>query len=58
MQGGFGLGLNIVQNICNKNDVDIDIESYENQGSRFTYVFKLDHQKWLDKVENEQKGLT
>ncbi len=58
VQGGFGLGLNIVQNICNKNDVDIDIESYENQGSRFTYVFKLDHQKWLDKVENEQKALT
>lgn len=53
VQGGFGLGLNIVQNICNKNDVDIDIESYENQGSRFTYIFKLDHQKLLDKVESE-----
>ncbi|MCD8478295.1 MAG: HAMP domain-containing histidine kinase [Sulfurospirillum sp.] len=39
VQGGFGLGLNIVHNICNKNDIDIEIESYENRGSRFTYIF-------------------
>jgi len=54
VQGGFGLGLNIVQNICNKNDIDIDIESYENEGSRFTYIFKLDKKKLLDSVEKEQ----
>jgi signal transduction histidine kinase len=56
VQGGFGLGLNIVQKICNKNDIDIDIESYENKGSRFTYIFKLDRQKLLDKVEGESKA--
>ncbi|WP_263832184.1 sensor histidine kinase [Sulfurospirillum oryzae] len=53
VQGGFGLGLNIVQNICNKNDIDIEIESYENKGSRFTYIFKLDKKKLLDTVDNE-----
>lgn len=55
VQGGFGLGLNIVQNICNKNDIDIDIESYEDKGSRFTYIFKLDKKKLLDNVENDQE---
>jgi len=53
VQGGFGLGLNIVQNICNKNDVDINIESYENKGSCFTYIFKLDKKKLLDSVDDE-----
>jgi len=57
VQGGFGLGLNIVQNICNKNDIDINIESYENKGSCFTYVFKLDKKKLLDHVDDaEIKG--
>lgn len=55
VQGGFGLGLNIVQNICNKNDIDIDIESYEDKGSRFTYIFKLDKKKLLDNVENDHE---
>jgi len=53
VQGGFGLGLNIVQNICNKNDIDINIESYENRGSCFTYIFKLDKKKLLDSVDDE-----
>ena len=53
VQGGFGLGLNIVQNICNKNDIDISIESYENRGSCFTYIFKLDKKKLLDSVDDE-----
>jgi len=53
VQGGFGLGLNIVQNICNKNDIDISIESYENRGSCFTYIFKLDKKKLLDRVDDE-----
>ncbi|WP_228448062.1 sensor histidine kinase [Sulfurospirillum diekertiae] len=57
VQGGFGLGLNIVQNICNKNDIDINIESYENKGSCFTYIFKLDKKKLLDGVDDaEIKG--
>ena len=51
VQGGFGLGLNIVQNICNKNDIDIDLASYENKGSCFSYSFNLDKKKLLDKVE-------
>ncbi len=59
VQGGFGLGLNIVHNICNKNDIDIEIESYENKGSRFTYIFKRDKKKLLDFVEaDEKKGLS
>jgi len=52
VQGGFGLGLNIVQNICNKNDIDISIESYENKGSCFTYIFRLDKKKLLDSVDD------
>lgn len=58
VQGGFGLGLNIVKNICNKNDIDIDIKSMENKGSTFYYTFKLDKKKLLDRVETEkEKGL-
>ena len=53
VQGGFGLGLNIVQNICNKNDIDINIESYENKGSCFTYIFRLDKKKLLDSVDDD-----
>ena len=52
-QGGFGLGLNIVQNICNENDIELKIESYENQGSLFSYQFNLDKKKILDMVERE-----
>ena len=51
VQGGFGLGLNIVQNICNKNDVDFAIKSAENKGSTFIYTFKLDKKKLLDSVD-------
>lgn len=59
VQGGFGLGLNIVHNICNKNDIDIEIESYENRGSRFTYIFQRDKKKLLDSVDtDEKKGLS
>lgn len=38
IQGGFGLGLNIVQKICNKNDVDLEVHSQENKGSTFFYT--------------------
>lgn len=51
IQGGFGLGLNIVQNICNKNDVDLEVRSLENKGSTFLYQFHLDKKKWLDRVD-------
>ncbi len=51
VQGGFGLGLNIVQNICNKNDVDLEVRSLENKGSTFLYQFHLDKKKWLDRVD-------
>ena len=37
--GGFGIGLSIVKNICNKNAIKIDVESEVNQGSKFTYIF-------------------
>jgi signal transduction histidine kinase len=53
-QGGFGLGLNIVQNICNKYDIEIYIESKESKGSTFGYKIKLDKKKFLDKVEENE----
>jgi len=54
IQGGFGLGLNIVQNICNQNDVFLEVRSLENKGSTFLYQFHLDKKKWLDKVDGEK----
>jgi signal transduction histidine kinase len=41
IQGGFGIGLNIVQNVCKKNDIEIDVKSVKNYGTTFTYTFKL-----------------
>ena len=38
-RGGFGLGLNIVEDICNVNDVDIQVTSVSNVTS-FIYTFK------------------
>jgi len=37
--GGFGIGLNIVQTICKKYDLKIDLDSQENKGSTFTVYF-------------------
>ena len=37
--GGFGIGLNIVQTICKKYDLKIDLQSQENKGSTFTVYF-------------------
>ncbi|HIP11500.1 MAG TPA: HAMP domain-containing histidine kinase [Arcobacter sp.] len=37
--GGFGIGLNIVQTICKKYDLKIELESIENEGSTFTVYF-------------------
>jgi len=35
---GLGLGLNIVKNICNRNNIQIKLES-NSKGSSFTYIF-------------------
>lgn len=37
--GGFGLGLNIVKNICEKYSIKFDVKSKINQGSTFTFKF-------------------
>jgi len=39
IQGGFGIGLNIVKNICDKNHIQIDIKTKLNSGTNFTYIF-------------------
>lgn len=41
--GGFGIGLNIVKNICEKNGIKIEIESKigENSGTVFKYKFTI-----------------
>jgi len=38
-RGGFGIGLNIVKNICDKENVDISVQS-ENKKIKFKYSFK------------------
>ncbi|MDD3466073.1 MAG: HAMP domain-containing sensor histidine kinase [Campylobacterales bacterium] len=40
-KGGFGLGLNIVKNICDDDDIEVSVKSVVNKGSSFKYVFKL-----------------
>ena len=39
ISGGFGIGLSIVKNICDKNGVKIELESTLKKGSSFTFVF-------------------
>ena len=39
-QGGFGIGLNIVQNICLKYDIKYNIHSKLKEGTTFTFTFK------------------
>jgi len=39
--GGFGIGLNIVKNICVKNKIEIKVDSQINKGSTFSYFIKL-----------------
>ena len=41
VQGGFGLGLNIVSEICKKNDIAYDVKSVPGEGSTFFYTFKI-----------------
>lgn len=37
--GGFGIGLNIVQNICHNYNIKIEVQSELNKGSSFTFLF-------------------
>lgn len=37
IKGGFGIGLNIVKNICHKNQIKIKVESALKKGTKFTY---------------------
>ncbi|MDR1460221.1 MAG: HAMP domain-containing histidine kinase [Campylobacteraceae bacterium] len=41
IEKGFGLGLNIVWNICKENGIRIDVKSAKNKGSIFTYTFNI-----------------
>ena len=40
ISGGFGIGLSIVKHICDKNGVEIEVESQINRGSKFVFIFK------------------
>ncbi|RXJ59987.1 sensor histidine kinase [Candidatus Marinarcus aquaticus] len=39
IKGGFGIGLNIVKNICEENNILIDVDSSEELGTSFQYNF-------------------
>ena len=39
IKGGFGIGLNIVKNICKENDIKIELKSELKKGSTFSYYF-------------------
>ena len=39
-QGGFGIGLSIVQNICLKYNIKFDVQSQFKIGTTFTFLFK------------------
>lgn len=38
--GGFGIGLNIVQTLCVKYKIKIEVQSELNKGTKFTLIFK------------------
>ncbi|MFY9074959.1 two-component sensor histidine kinase [Malaciobacter mytili] len=40
VQGGFGIGLNIVYTICNEYDIKVDVDSKEKEGTTFILTFK------------------
>ena len=37
--GGFGIGLNIVQNICDEYEIKVNVQSKLKEGSTFTFTF-------------------
>jgi len=45
VKGGFGIGLSIVKYICDKNNIEIEVDSKRHHGSTFSYVFTPIHQK-------------
>ncbi len=40
ISGGFGIGLNIVKKICDKNSVKVEVKSEPKKGSSFVFIFK------------------
>ncbi|MBL1244393.1 MAG: HAMP domain-containing histidine kinase [Sulfurimonas sp.] len=44
-KGGFGIGLNIVKSIINKENIDLHIESEPKKGTLFLYTFPLNFLK-------------
>ncbi len=40
VQGGFGIGLNIVYTICNEYDIKVNVDSKEKEGTTFILTFK------------------
>ncbi|MFY9074998.1 two-component sensor histidine kinase [Malaciobacter mytili] len=41
IKGGFGIGLNIVKNICEQNQIEILLSSNEKEGTTFQYIFLI-----------------
>ena len=39
IKGGFGIGLNIVKNICDENNIAIEVQSSVHNGTTFSYTF-------------------
>jgi len=39
IKGGFGIGLNIIKNICEENNINISLESTQKDGTVFSYTF-------------------
>lgn len=39
IKGGFGIGLNIIKNICQENNINIFLDSTEKDGTTFKYIF-------------------
>ncbi|CZE47761.1 sensor histidine kinase [Campylobacter geochelonis] len=53
-QGGFGLGLNIVLNICKKYNISYNVESIVGKGSTFTYKIPAFKEKLIDSLVNDK----
>lgn len=51
--GGFGLGLNIVANICNKYNIIYSVSSVLGKGSTFTYKIPAFKEKIIDKLNTQ-----